>query len=118
MSQCCHNLDSEVCSSLHLSLWQPSVQAEQHRIWPAPLPPGQGSLWCTAQFPGSVKRKQTETDRNKRKHTETHGITRISIWRFTHSGFVTVLSANKSRFREISPKNKNKINDCSVPRSA
>ena len=52
--------------SQRLSLWQPGVQAAQHCIWTAPLPPGQGSLWCTAQFPGSVKRKQ-------RKQTEISG---------------------------------------------
>ena len=104
--------------SQRLSLWQPGVQAAQHCIWTAPLPPGQGSLWCTAQFPGSVRRKQTETDGNRRKQTETHGIARNLIWHFTRSGFVAVLSAKKSRFRENSPKNKNKMNDCSVPRSA
>ena len=104
--------------SQRLSLWQPGVQAEQHCIWTAPLPPGQASLWCTAQFPGSVKRKQTETDGNRRKQTETHGIARNSIWRSTRSGFVAVLSTKKSRFRENSPKNNNKMNDCSVPRSA
>ena len=64
------------------------------------------------------RRKQTETDGNRRKQAETHGITRNSIWRFTRSGFMAVLSAKKGRFREKSPKHKNKINDCSVPRSA
>ena len=64
------------------------------------------------------RRKQTETDGNRRKQAETHGITRNSIWRFTRSGFVAVLSAKKGRFRKKSSKNKNKMNDCSVPRSA
>ena len=102
--------------SQRLSLWQPVVHAEQHCSWTAPLSPGQGSLWCTAQIPGSVKQKQTETDGNRRKQTETHGITRNSIWRFARSGFVAVLSVKESRFRENPPKNK--INNCSVPRSA
>ena len=59
-------------------------------------------------------KRYAETDGNKRKQVETDGNTRNSMWRFTCSGFVAVLFAKKSRFRENSPKNKNKMNNCSL----
>ena len=42
-----------------------------------PLRLGQGSLWCTAEFPEALdgnRRKQTEPDGNRLKHTESRGI--------------------------------------------
>ena len=94
-----NTFDSEICSSVRLSLWHPAVQEEQQRIGIAPLRLGQGSLWSTVYFPGSTRRKQTETDGNTRNHAE-------FVWRFTRSGFVAILSAKKSRFRENHPKTK------------
>ena len=62
--------------SQRLNLWQPGVQAEQHCIWTAPLPPGQGSLCGVPRnFREALngnRRKQTETSGNRRKHTESH----------------------------------------------
>ena len=47
--------------------------------------------------------EQTDSDGNRRKKAETHGITQTLIWRFTCRGFVAILSAKKSCFSKNSP---------------
>ena len=104
MSQCCNNLDSEICSfSASQSL--AARCASRTGLHRSHL--GRDLCGVPRNFREALsgnRRKQ----RNRRKQTETHGIARNLIWRFTRSGFVAVLSAKKSRFREDSPKNKKK----------
>ena len=66
------------------------------RIWT-----GMSVVRSASQIPESSKRKQMETDRNKRKWR----ITWNQIWHLAPSSFVAVLSAKKSGFKENSPQN-------------